>query len=277
MGYVVAVIFSIIFMIGMLAWGIVPAFFHSAVIFGWPVFTPSTLKLFMAPGFLISAGLCALFNFRVNRRFAPPTGSLKNNAAVYVTLLLLPVLLQLLASPLYDMSLWLFKPNDLYRSLLETLRPTGQPIDTAGAILSIVLIGPVCEEVVFRGFMIERALTERRNLHLVILLQAFLFGLAHMNPWQFFYGVAFGALFGYLRIWSGGILLSTVIHSLVNGWSVAAMYVDIPLISNQDDTAMNLDLKIVAIALILAIAVLYWLYKAYHKDSHSHLNDISSP
>ncbi len=210
------------------------------------------LKLTMAPGFIMAAFLCGLISIR----FLPRRGSLSSSPLL--ALAVLPVVLQILAIPLHNLSLWLFPPGELYFSLVETLKPTGHPLDTLGAIVSIVLIGPLCEEFVFRGVMMERALREGRNLHVIVLLQGLLFGLAHMNPWQFFYAWAFGTLFGYLRYWTGGIALTTLLHMLVNGWSVLAMYVSMPGFPNTDDgRPVPVNWWLILAALALGAAVVF--------------------
>jgi membrane protease YdiL (CAAX protease family) len=221
------------------------------------------LKLTMAPGFMAAAFLCALLSLR----YLPGRGRL--NSTAYPAIVLLPLLLQILAAPLYNLSLMLFPPGELFYSLMETLKPTGHFLDTAGAILSIVLVGPICEEFVFRGVMMERALREGRNPHLIVFLQALLFGMAHMNPWQFFYAVTFGALFGYLRLWTGGILLTTLLHICVNGWSVLSMYVSLPLFQEADDgRPVPVEWPVVALALAIGAALVFALYRKHALPAH---------
>lgn len=245
---------SLVFILAIVGSGIVQTVVLSLNIL--PVSKFDILKLTMAPGFMAAAFLCALLSLR----YLPGKGRL--NGPAYLAIGLLPLLLQIVATPLYNLSLMLFPPGELFFSLMETLKPTGHPLDTFGAFFSIVLVGPICEEFVFRGVMMERALREKRNVHLIVFLQAFLFGIAHMNPWQFFYAVAFGALFGYLRVWSGGISLTVLLHIFVNGWSVLSMYVSLPLFQEADDgRPVPIEWWLVSVALIIGAGLVFALYR----------------
>lgn len=255
MGLFMLFFLSLVFILVIVVSGIVQTVLLSLNIL--PVSRFDILKLTMAPGFLAAAFLCALLSLR----YLPARGRL--NGPSYLAIGLLPLLLQIIATPLYNLSLILFPPGELFFSLMETLKPTGHPLDTFGAFFSMVLIGPICEEFVFRGVMMERALSEKRNVHLIVFLQALLFGIAHMNPWQFFYAVAFGALFGYLRVWSGGILLTVLLHILVNGWSVLSTYASLGVFQEPDDgRPVPVVWWIVLLALFIGAGIVFALYRS---------------
>jgi len=143
-----------------------------------------------------------------------------------VLLAILPcaLALQVSASELETISRILFPWDDFYQELQRLLQPTGGWLDLLGAILTLAIIGPICEEILVRRFMMDRML-RAGPVSLAVIYQAFLFALLHLNPWQFFYALPIGILLGLCRIWSGGIYLPILLHVLNNGLAVIAMYV----------------------------------------------------
>lgn len=82
-------------------------------------------------------------------------------------------------------------------------------------LLYALLFGPIAEELVFRGAILDQ-------LHLAFpfwmanLLQAALFGLYHMNLIQGLYAFAWGILLGLIRQAMGSILANSLAHMLFN-------------------------------------------------------------
>lgn len=134
------------------------------------------------------------------------------------------VALQVAATELETLSRILFPWDDFYQELQLFLQPTGSLIDLAGAILTLAIIGPICEEILVRRFMLDRLL-KSGPVALALFYQALLFAILHLNPWQFFYAFPIGILLGLCRIWSGGIYLPAILHMLNNGLAVLALYV----------------------------------------------------
>ncbi|WP_185882409.1 CPBP family intramembrane glutamic endopeptidase [Blattabacterium cuenoti] len=60
------------------------------------------------------------------------------------------------------------------------------------------ILAPICEEILFRGIILHGML--KNNIHPVkaILFSSFLFGLTHMNPWQFISGFLIGSFIGFI-------------------------------------------------------------------------------
>lgn len=103
---------------------------------------------------------------------------------------------------------------------LEMLEKASGVDATSGAmLLYVVILGPICEELTFRGLTMEYA---KRSLKFwpANILQAALFGFMHMNPMQASYAFLLGLLLGYLYFKSGNLLLTIVIHMAFNGVSL---------------------------------------------------------
>lgn len=83
------------------------------------------------------------------------------------------------------------------------------------SLVALVAIPAIFEEVLFRGFFVQ-GLLRRRSPSLVIVLTAALFGLVHLNPWQFPAAFLLGLLFGWVSWRTGSIVLPMLGHAFNN-------------------------------------------------------------
>lgn len=90
--------------------------------------------------------------------------------------------------------------------------------DNWGGILFISLLGPIVEELVYRG-AITRELLRRYRPGVAIVLSAFLFGLAHFNPVQTVFAFMLGLLLGWMYWRTRSVVPCIVFHVLNNGLS----------------------------------------------------------
>lgn len=108
-----------------------------------------------------------------------------------------------------------------YSELMGNLTD-GNPVLT---YLYVLLIGPVSEELIFRGAMLDRFRTAF-PLWLAVILQAFLFGVYHMNLIQGTYAFGLGALLGLICYKTGSIFASILTHCIFNATSYALSAVE---------------------------------------------------
>lgn len=80
--------------------------------------------------------------------------------------------------------------------------------------LFVVIIGPVIEEVIFRKILIDR--TVKFGEKNAVILSAIMFGLFHMNLFQFFYATALGFVFGYIYAKSRRLRYTIILHMIIN-------------------------------------------------------------
>ena len=102
-----------------------------------------------------------------------------------------------------------------YKELLENAGLD----DNIGPLLLLysVLLGPICEELIFRGVTLRLA-RKALPFWFANLFQAVLFGIYHMNWIQGIYAFAFGILLGYICEKGGSIYDSILLHILFNFW-----------------------------------------------------------
>lgn len=80
--------------------------------------------------------------------------------------------------------------------------------------LFAVILGPLVEEVMFRGLILRRLLPFGEGF--AILASALLFGLFHGNLSQFIYAFLLGTLFGFLHCRTGKLWHTILLHAAVN-------------------------------------------------------------
>lgn len=88
-------------------------------------------------------------------------------------------------------------------------------------ILSIALLAPILEELLFRGVIQRRLQAMTHKAWVAIIASALIFGVVHGNPAQIPFATLMGAMFGWLYYRTGSLLPSIVGHVLNN--SVAAI------------------------------------------------------
>lgn len=102
-----------------------------------------------------------------------------------------------------------------------------------GGILAIAIIGPVLEELLFRG-AITKALLQQYSPKKAILISALLFGVFHINPAQILPAFLIGILFAWTYYKTGSLIPCILMHVLNNS---LAVYLSIqhPEAKNMDD------------------------------------------
>ena len=105
---------------------------------------------------------------------------------------------------------------DWYREYVELLESAGIS-DSMSLLTGIyaVLLGPICEELLFRGVTLSAAL-KSMPAPVAILLQALLFGAYHRNMLQGSYTFVFGLAIGYIMYLYDDIVITILVHMLYN-------------------------------------------------------------
>lgn len=104
---------------------------------------------------------------------------------------------------------------EVYEEMLETAGLDDRI--TVGMFLYSVLLGPIAEELIFRGVTMRQA-KKCFPFWAANLMQAVLFGIFHMNMIQGIYAFCLGLILGYICEKSGSIYNSILLHMLFNFW-----------------------------------------------------------
>ncbi len=107
--------------------------------------------------------------------------------------------------------------SELFEGFFDT---RDQPIT---ALLLLTIIAPLTEEFVCRGWLMPAALKKWGSVSAVV-FTAVVFGLIHLNPWQFFYAVYLGGWLGWIYLQTRSVWPCVAGHAVNNGlawlWSL---------------------------------------------------------
>jgi sodium transport system permease protein len=126
--------------------------------------------------------------------------------------------------------------------------------------LVIAILPGICEELLFRGFMMR--FFEGKGFWYPVIASALLFALFHLDPFRFLPVFALGTLLGYLTLRSGSIINSMFSHAVNNCLAlVIVTYADKLWLKNLVVDGENLKYWIVIPAVVVFAAAIY----AFHK------------
>jgi membrane protease YdiL (CAAX protease family) len=91
-----------------------------------------------------------------------------------------------------------------------------------GAILKVVIIAPIIEELIFRG-VIMHGLMRNYSKFTAVFVSALMFALFHLNPWQFPATFVLGLVLGILMLRTRNIYLCIIGHAINNGLVLISM------------------------------------------------------
>lgn len=86
-----------------------------------------------------------------------------------------------------------------------------QGYDVVLALTSTILLGPVAEEIIFRGYMLNRLLPRFGETKSIWIVTA-VFALCHISPLWILYGIGFGWILAKIAIRHDNILYSLFLH-----------------------------------------------------------------
>ncbi|WP_462280693.1 lysostaphin resistance A-like protein [Salinivirga cyanobacteriivorans] len=91
------------------------------------------------------------------------------------------------------------------------------------SFISIVIAAPVIEELIFRGIILD-GLLKRYSPVKSIILSSVLFGIVHLNPWQFIGALIVGVFSGWVYYKTRKLTFSILIHAANNLFAFAPVY-----------------------------------------------------
>ena len=137
-------------------------------------------------------------------------------------------------------------------------------------ILCVAVLGPVLEELLFRG-SITKVLLQRYSPGKAIMFSGLIFGIVHLNPVQVVGGVLIGFLLAWVYYKSGSLIPGILIHVMNNSLSV---YLNIHY-PDVDYTAQLIGQPVYRICLLLSVLLLMFSLrmmnnnKSFYPDSTS--------
>lgn len=165
------------------------------------------------------------------------------------------IVLAIAGSQMLNDLIILFQLNELFPSYAELSEATmvGQPVWLL--ILTVGVLAPVAEELVFRGLVFRR-MKDWMKPGLAIVLSSLIFGLYHGNMVQFLYATLMGIMLAVIYNRTGTLWTSILAHVTANLWS---------LFGNDwwSTTMQKLPFGVLiglVIELLLCVIPAYWIF-----------------
>lgn len=138
------------------------------------------------------------------------------------------------------------------------------------AFITMVIAAPVAEELIFRGIILDGLLRKYTPLK-SILISSLIFGLVHLNPWQFVAGFTIGIFAGWVYYHTRNLTACIVIHAAANlAGFIGRFFIDInSLVDNHGiKTYGNLTnfLAIILSALVIIGGCVWYLKKEFSRE-----------
>jgi membrane protease YdiL (CAAX protease family) len=135
--------------------------------------------------------------------------------------------------------------------------------DTPGyfilSVIIIAIIPGIGEELLFRGFLQNIFRKIIQNDHVAVWLAAFFFSFIHFQFYGFIPRFLLGALFGYLYLWSGNLIIPITAHFLNNFVSLFSLYIYQKGLTDFDaESTEALPFTYILIFSVLFILTLYY-------------------
>ena len=168
-------------------------------------------------GYILAAGGTLLLIIRVKTRVYSDKPALRHEQAPISTYMV-SIVLTLLGILAIDPLTTLIPMPEGIKELFEQMFSKTVP-----AFFTAVIFAPVLEELIFRGIVLEGFLKNYSPAKAIIWTNV-LFGLAHLNPWQFIGAFLMGILISWVYYKTRNLILPVAMHMLNNLISYLFLY-----------------------------------------------------
>lgn len=125
-------------------------------------------------------------------------------------------------------------------------------------VLSIAVVGPILEEVMFRGAIQGYMMRRFSNPWVGIFVAAIVFGLFHMNPVQILYASLIGVILGWMYYRTGSLIPVIIGHILNNSIAAVGMMLgvdDAEMLPDSSAKEAAVFVVLVLLSLLLALLI----------------------
>ena len=97
------------------------------------------------------------------------------------------------------------------------------PIALGLVIISTVIIAPIAEELMFRGYVLD-SIRKMHGERVAIVISSFIFGLVHIEPYTAGMAAIGGLIYGFVRVRTESLWPSIIGHMMWNGVALVLTY-----------------------------------------------------
>jgi len=153
---------------------------------------------------------------------------------------------------------------DAFKGIFETFHSRG----LAYSLGIMALLPAVCEEILFRGFVLT-GFRKQWGTTRAVVITAILFGLFHLSPYRYIPTACLGVVIGAAVVWTGSLWAGMLAHFVANGISTVVFHLTQESHS-QIMTALDegdyLPLWLVALSVIMLLVSVRFLLHQYRKS-----------
>lgn len=162
---------------------------------------------------VLSFGMVILIGFRKTKKnFNDVFRFVNIPILIWFSVLILAVGLTIISSEIDNLLNFVFPMPNSIKAMFNNL---GVEQNIVVSIILMVFIPAITEEMFFRGIFIS-GFSKNYSFWKAILLSSLLFGLIHLNPWQFITGFIIGVPVAYVFLKSNSIIPCMIIHAFNN-------------------------------------------------------------
>jgi membrane protease YdiL (CAAX protease family) len=218
-------------------------------------------------GNLVVYGIVLLIGFKkTKRKFNEVFKFNKVSSFLWFSITIFMIGFAIVSSELDNLVNYILPMPEMFRNIFETLMAKQAFVF---AIIVIGIIPGVMEELFFRGFILD-GLNRNYSQRKAIIISALLFGIIHLNPWQFYGGFIVGIISALICIKTNSILLSIYIHFFNNAlYTIMVRYRNlIPIKGFNSNFATPVEFQPIwfdAIGVVILIAGILLLLRGIKK------------
>ena len=146
--------------------------------------------------------------------------------------------------------------NSIIKNIFGFSHPALSPFDSLTFLIGAIILGPIFEEIIFRGIFL-RGLLFSYSPKYAIIISSVLFGIIHVQPFQIWGAILLGLFFGLIYYKTQNIIITIILHSISNTSSFLNIYFSNKFATPNfsSDTIQHINIVIVIISLIILITL----------------------
>ena len=177
--------------------------------------------------------------------------------------------LGIILTELYNTVIYVLPMPEMFQDILQIM--VGEKRSYLSDLFGAVVIAPLTEEIIYRGIILKGLLAHYTQ-NWAIVWSAILFGLVHLDPWQFPVIFILGLVFAYWVIQTGSLWPAILGHALNNLIFVTFWHFDVPGFPVPDDfnVVVHNPWWLNVCGPILAVLGLWWFYQVAKSKKTDH-------
>jgi membrane protease YdiL (CAAX protease family) len=163
---------------------------------------------------------------------------------------------------------WFREREQLARELTSRMASATSSTDLMLVLFNMAVLPAICEEVFFRGVVLNNLIKRNVGIHLSVWLSAILFSTIHFQFFGFLPRIVAGVILGYAFVGSRSLWVPIILHFLNNGLLVVAYFFFKKQWIPHDPLTehLHVPLWLAALSLTISAGLLWLIFGRYNKE-----------